>query len=211
MTIKERILDTVTGYAYIPMTPGELYDYLNEDGSLDEGEFWRAVQEMEGEDFSIVFTKKNKLVSAENVGQYKGLFSSSAKGGFGFVTTDKEEFFVPPALTFCAINGDTVICRRLDRSSRYFGKGNEAEVVAVIDRGVQEIIGTLTVYNSGKGKSGHLNPNLVRVEMSVPWKALGVEPKAGVKVPFAVRAYQSEFDQMKAYDSDAEPCELLLK
>lgn len=63
----------------------------------------------------------------------------------------------------------------------------------------------------GKGKSGHHNPNLVRVEMSVPWKALGVEPKAGVKVPFAVRAYQSEFDQMKAYDSDAVPCELLLK
>lgn len=71
--------------------------------------------------------------------------------------------------------------------------------------------GAVKVVALGKGKSGHLNPNLVRVEMSVPWKALGVEPKAGVKVPFAVRAYQSEFDQMKAYDSDAEPCELLLK
>ena len=33
----------------------------------------------------------------------------------------------------------------------------------------------------------------------------------GLKVPFAVRAYQSEFGQMKTYDSDAEPCELLLK
>ena len=63
----------------------------------------------------------------------------------------------------------------------------------------------------GKGKSGHPNPNLVRVELSVPWKALGVSPQAGMKVPFAVRAYQSEFDQMKTYDSDAEPCELLLK
>ena len=71
--------------------------------------------------------------------------------------------------------------------------------------------GAVKVVALGKGKSGHHNPNLVRVEMSVPWKALGVEPKAGVKVPFAVRAYQSEFDQMKAYDSDAEPCELLLK
>ncbi len=71
--------------------------------------------------------------------------------------------------------------------------------------------GAVKVVAFGKGKSGHHNPNLVRVEMSVPWKALGVEPKAGVKVPFAVRAYQSEFDQMKAYDSDAEPCELLLK
>ena len=34
---------------------------------------------------------------------------------------------------------------------------------------------------------------------------------AALKVPFAVRAYQSEFDQMKTYDSDAEPSELLLK
>ena len=71
--------------------------------------------------------------------------------------------------------------------------------------------GAVKVVALGKGKSGHLNPNLVRVEMSVPWKALGVEPMGGVKVPFAVRAYQSEFDQMKAYDSDVEPCELLLK
>lgn len=71
--------------------------------------------------------------------------------------------------------------------------------------------GAVKVVALGKGKSGHHNPNLVRVEMSVPWKALGVEPKAGVKVPFAVRAYQSEFDQMKTYDSDAELGELLLK
>ena len=71
--------------------------------------------------------------------------------------------------------------------------------------------GAVKVVALGKGKSGHSNPNLVRVEMSVPWKALGVEPKAGLKVPFAVRAYQSEFGQMKTYDSDAEPCELLLK
>ncbi len=71
--------------------------------------------------------------------------------------------------------------------------------------------GAVKVVALGKGKSGHHNPNLVRVEMSVPWKALGVEPKAGTKVPFAVRAYQSEFDQMKTYDSDAELGELLLK
>ena len=62
----------------------------------------------------------------------------------------------------------------------------------------------------GKGKSGHYNPNLVRVEMAVPWKALGILPKVGEKVPFSVRVYQSEFDQMKTYDSDAQPCYLLL-
>ena len=70
---------------------------------------------------------------------------------------------------------------------------------------------SVKVVALGKGRSGHSNPNLVRVELSVPWKVLGVSPQAGMKVPFAVRAYQSEFDQMKAYDSDAEPCELLLK
>jgi len=70
---------------------------------------------------------------------------------------------------------------------------------------------SVKVVALGKGRSGHSNPNLVRVELSVPWKALGVSPKAGMRVPFAVRAYQSEFDQMKTYDSDSEMSELLLK
>ena len=84
-------------------------------------------------------------------------------------------------------------------------------VAGTAETAAEAVAAAVKVVALGKGKSGHPNPNLVRVELSVPWKALGVSPQAGMKVPFAVRAYQSEFDQMKTYDSDAEPCELLLK
>ena len=61
----------------------------------------------------------------------------------------------------------------------------------------------------GERLRGHrVRLNLTQEEVA---GRLGVSPQAGMKVPFAVRAYQSEFDQMKTYDSDAEPCELLLK
>lgn len=167
MNIKEQILDLLSQNDYIPLTPNEIYALLSSNQSIDEGEFWRTVQEMEGEDFSIAFTKRNKIVLAEALGQFKGVFSASSKGGFGFVTTDKEEFFIPPSLTFCALNSDTVICKKLDRGSRFYGKGNEAEIIAILDRGFTEIIGTLTVYPSGKGLAGHLTPDNERIKHSV--------------------------------------------
>ncbi|MBQ8146959.1 MAG: ribonuclease R [Clostridia bacterium] len=167
MNIKEQILDLLSQNDYIPLTPNEIYALLSSNQSVDEGEFWRTVQEMEGEDFSIAFTKRNKIVLAEALGQFKGVFSASSKGGFGFVTTDKEEFFIPPSLTFCALNSDTVICKKIDRGSRFYGKGNEAEIIAVLDRGFSEIIGTLAVYPSGKGLAGHLTPDNERIKHSV--------------------------------------------
>ena len=166
--IKNAILDLIQGENYIPLSPNEMLSIFNGNGhSFDDGDFWHTIQEMEGEDFSIVFTKKNKIVSSDSVGQYKGIFSASSKGGFGFVTTEKGEFFIPPSLTFCALNGDTVVCKRLDRGSRYFGKGNEAEIVAILERGIDEIIGTLTLYSNGRGQAGHITPDNERIHASV--------------------------------------------
>ena len=166
--IKNAILDLINGENYIPLSPNEMLGLFNDNGqSFDDGDFWRTVQEMEGEDFSIAFTRKNKIVTAESVGQYKGVYSASSRGGFGFVTTEKGEFFIPPSLTFCALNGDTVVCKRLDRGSRYFGKGNEAEVIAILERGVEEIIGTLTLYSNGRGQAGHITPDNERIHSSI--------------------------------------------
>ena len=166
--IKDEILNLVREVDYIPLTPNEMLSLFNANGyDFDEGDFWRTVQEMEGEDFSIAFTKRNKIALAESLGQFKGIYSASSRGIFGFVTTEKEEFFVPPTLSFCALNGDTVICKRLDRGSRFYGKGNEAEVIAILDRGFDEIIGTLTIYNNGRGQAGHITPDNERIKPSV--------------------------------------------
>ena len=199
MNIKEEILDLLGQGDYIPLTPNEIYALLSSNEKIDEGEFWRTVQEMEGEDFSIAFTKRNKIVLAESVGQFKGVFSASSKGGFGFVTTDKEEFFIPPSLTFCALNSDTVICKRLDRGSKFYGKGNEAEIIAILDRGFSEIIGTLTVYPSGKGLAGHVSPDNERIKHSVliSPKNLG-NGQSGDKVVCKVISYpKSEQEPIK--------------
>ena len=166
--IKNEILNLLRSESYIPLAPNEMLSLFNANGySFDEGDFWRTIQEMEGEDFSIAFTKRNKIALSESLGQYKGVYSASARGSFGFVTTEKEEFFVPPSLSFCALNGDTVICKRLDRGSRFYGKGNEAEVIAILDRGISEIIGTLTLYHNGRGQAGHITPDNERIKPSV--------------------------------------------
>ena len=166
--IKNAILDLINGENYIPLSPNEMLGLLNDNGnSFGDGDFWRTVQEMEGEDFSITFTRKNKIVSAENAGIFKGHYSAAATGGFGFVVTPNGEFFVPPALSFCALHGDLVVCKRLDRGSRYFGKGNEAEIIAILERDLEEIIGTLVIYQNGRGNAGHITPDNERIKPSV--------------------------------------------
>ncbi len=166
--IKKDILDILSQPDYIPLTPQEVFALLDRaDTQIDEGGFWRTIHEMEGEDFSIAFTKKNKLALAKCLGQYKGTYSAASKGGFGFVTTEQGEFFIPPSLSFCAMHGDTVICKKIDRSSRYFGKGNEAEIIAILERGEKEIIGTLTLFHSGKNRAGHISPDNERIKYSV--------------------------------------------
>ena len=151
LIIKDEILALVNEKDYSPLTTYEMLELFNNNGrNFDESDFWRAVSIMEGEDFTIAFSKKGRLVSCEALGQYKGIYSASSKGGFGFVTTDKGEFFIPPNLSFCALTGDTVVCKKIDRGSRYYGKGNEAEIIAVLERGFTEIIGSIAIYNNGK-------------------------------------------------------------
>ena len=167
--LEKAIIELISRQDYIPLTPKELQVQLEADGiNINDEDFWRTIQKMWSEDFTVAFTKRNKIVAPESVGQYKGVYSASPRGSFGFVTTESgEELFIPPSLTFCALNGDTVICKRLDRGSRFYGKGNEAEVTAVLERGFDEIIGTLYLFNSGKGKKGHITPDNERIKHTV--------------------------------------------
>lgn len=168
LIIKDEILALVNEKDYSPLTTYEMLELFNNNGrNFDESDFWRAVSIMEGEDFTIAFSKKGRLVSCEALGQYKGIYSASSKGGFGFVTTDKGEFFIPPNLSFCALTGDTVVCKKIDRGSRYYGKGNEAEIIAVLERGFTEIIGSIAIYHNGKSYAGYVTPDNDRIKPSV--------------------------------------------
>ncbi len=198
--IKNAILDLIHDDNYIPLSPNEMLSFLNEGGAtFDDGDFWSTVQEMEGEDFSIAFTRKNKIVSAESVGQYVGHYSAAASGGFGFVETPEGDFFIPPALSFCALHGDTVVCKRIDRGSRYFGKGNEGEIIAILERNLTEIIGTLVLYQSGRGHAGHITPDNERVKPSVLVSSKGLNGAThGDKVVGKIISYpKAEHDPIR--------------
>lgn len=90
------------------------------------------------------------------------------------------------------------------RVVRAFHTGETAVLPAALSKDVR-------IVALGKGRNKHPNPNLLRVELSVPWKALGIVPKKGLRIPFNARAYQSEFAQMKTYDADSSGCELVLE
>ena len=47
------------------------------------------------------------------------------------------------------------------------------------------------------------NQNKANYEIAIPWSALGVTPKAGLKIPFNACAYMSEFDQYKYFEGTA--------
>ncbi|MBO5286855.1 MAG: ribonuclease R [Clostridia bacterium] len=200
INLKNAILDLLASSAYIPMSPTEMYEYLSKDlPDLAEEDFWRALFYLRDEEFSVAFTKKNKLVLSSALGYYKGIFSASPKGNFGFVITDDGEYFIPPTLTFCAISGDTVVCKKFERSSKYYSKGNEAEVVAVIERGVREIIGTIASFNTLKGNNERLLPDNTRIKYPIKIEKKHLNgAAAGQKVLCEIIYYpKSESDLIK--------------
>ena len=127
MDIKKLILDTVDSPGYVPLLPYEMLEFLSE-YQLEESDFWRALSTLENE-YEVQFTKKGKIASAKEMGYLKGEYSSSSKGAFGFVTTESGDYFIPPKFTNGAYHGDRVVIKRIDFSSKFYGKGNEAEVV----------------------------------------------------------------------------------
>lgn len=90
------------------------------------------------------------------------------------------------------------------RVVRAFHTGETSVLPAALSKEVK-------IVALGKGKNKHSNPNLLRVEFSMPWKALNITPKKGLSIPFNARAYQSEFKQMKTYDADSSGCCLVLE
>lgn len=197
--IENIIINEVYQDDYVPLVPNLLLEDIKYkyDGysDLDESVFWKAISRLE-KNLDIAFTKKGKIAKPSEVGLFKGVFSSSSKGNFGFVTTDNGEFFIPPKFTQGAVYSDTVVIRRFDKLSKYYGKGNEAEVVSIIERGLTTLIGTLAVYKNGKSAVAYLEPDNERIHLkiSIPQKSLG-GAASGDKVVVKITKYpNSEFD-----------------
>ncbi|MBQ8545674.1 MAG: ribonuclease R [Clostridia bacterium] len=191
MDIKRLVIDEINSQNYVPLLPYELFECLSSHG-IEEGDFWRAISTLESE-YDIQFTKKGKIASAREMGYLKGEFSASSKGGFGFVMTEDGDFFIPPKFTNGAYHGDKVVIKRIDCFSKYYGKGNEAEIVAITEFGIKTLIGTLTIYLNGRRPVAYVTPDNERIhfKVKIPYKALG-DATDGDKVACKVNLYPKD-------------------
>ena len=161
---KERILEVINDEFYVPLTPPDLYALVGED-KYDVADFFDTLCRME-EGYEISVTKKGKISSPEKDGYLRGVFSSSQRGKFGFVTTKGGEFFIPPKFTLTAMDKDEVLIRRFGPSSKFYGKGNEAEVCAIAKRGTDTFIGTFRGYSRAGRMIGEVHADDDRLGIS---------------------------------------------
>ncbi len=187
MDIEKLILDTVNNQGYTPLTPYDMFALFSDKG-FDESQFWRALSSLEL-NYEIQFTKKGKIALASEMGYLKGVLSASSRGEFGFVSVDDNEYFIPPKFMRDAYHGDTVVIKKIDYLSRYYGKGNEAEIVEILDRGIKTLVGTLTVYSNGRRPLAYVTPENERIHLKVKISTKNLEAENGDKVVCKLNAY----------------------
>ena len=188
MDIKRLIIETVESTSYTPLLPFEMLELFSE-YEINDSDFWRALSSLETE-YEIQFTKKGKIASARGMGYLKGEFSASSNGAFGFVTTDSGDFFIPPKFTNGAYHGDKVVIKRIDYLSKYYGKGNEAEIVDIIEYGIKDVVGTITIYSNGRRPVAYVTPDNERIhfKVKIPYKTL-IDVRDGYKVIAKIKSY----------------------
>ncbi len=189
MDLRKEILNMIRDPLYSPLTANDLFDIICGKDTHLVKDFFKTVCELE-ENFEIFVSKKGKISLVPPDMFVRGVFSSSTHGRFGFVTTDGgEEFFVPPALVCSAMHGDKVVAKRIERSSRYYGKGNEVEIVAVSERGVVEFSGEFEGFSS-KGKLfGIVRPDNERLDFVATVIGSSVKAETGDKVVCKITKY----------------------
>ena len=148
--LKEEIINTLNSELYVPMYPGELYELITRGDESLLRPFIRVLSSME-ENGEIAVSKKGKILARVRNATLCGVFHASTHGAFGFVTTDAGEFFIPPKFTLGAFDGDEVRIKKFTPASRFYGKGNEAEVVSIAKRVRESFIGEFRGFSS-KGK-----------------------------------------------------------
>lgn len=186
--IKEQILEIIGSALYTPLAPNELFELVCGNKEHLVKDFFKTLCEME-ECYEIFVSKKGKISLPEKGLFVRGTYSASSHGKFGFVSSDEGEFFIPPALTCGVMNGDKVIAKRLGIKSKYYGRGNEAEIIAVSERAVIEFTGELEGFYS-KGKLfGIVRPDNERLNFVATIVGSSVKAETGDKVVCKIVKY----------------------
>jgi len=138
----ERLLTYMKDEAYKPLTVQELEEAFGIEDSSEFKDFVKALVIME-EKGLVVRTRSNRYGLPEKMNLVRGKLSAHAKG-FAFVIPDEQgldDIFIPPTETNNALNGDIVLARVTSESS---GQRREGTIIRILERGVQQIVGTYT-------------------------------------------------------------------
>jgi len=128
--------------AYKPLTVQELESAFGIEDSSDFKDFVKALVVME-ERGLVVRTRSNRYGLPGKMNLIRGKLTGHAKG-FAFVIPDEpgmDDIFIPPNETNNAMHGDTVLARV---STEVSGQRREGTIVRIIERGIQQIVGTYT-------------------------------------------------------------------
>ncbi|RLQ96671.1 ribonuclease R [Falsibacillus albus] len=138
----ERLLTYMKDEAYKPLTVQELEEAFGIKDSSAFKDFVKALVHME-EKGLVVRTRSNRYGLPQKMNLVRGKLTGHAKG-FAFVIPDEpgmDDIFIPPNHTNNAMHGDIVLARVSSESS---GARREGEVVRIVERGVEETVGTYT-------------------------------------------------------------------
>ncbi|MFC3886611.1 ribonuclease R [Bacillus songklensis] len=142
----DRLLSFMKEESYKPLTVQELEQAFGIEDSSSFKEFVKALVIME-EQGLVVRTRSNRYGLPEKMNLIRGKLTGHAKG-FAFVVPDEpgaDDIFIPPTETNNAMHGDIVLARVSAESS---GTRREGTIVKIIERGLQEIVGTYSESKS---------------------------------------------------------------
>lgn len=141
---KEMIYLFLSSKEYVPLKIKELGAVLQVPAK-DKKAFRQVLNELMDEKKVHLDLKGRVKLVAENI--MSGTFMATQKG-FGFVRIEGEEddIFIPASLTKGAMDGDTVQVALLKESTG--GRRREAEVMSVLKRAVNTVVGTYSASKS---------------------------------------------------------------
>ena len=148
MITKKELLKYMDEKVYKPMKFSELVEELNIKNDKKE-DFSELLQKLinEGE---IIKTRYNRYGIPHKMNLVLGKLQGN-RAGFAFLISDREkdDTFIAPQNLNGAMHGDKVIARIIPSSHKK--KNKEGEVIRIIERARQEIVGRLDVINNSYG------------------------------------------------------------
>lgn len=155
MQLAKQIIKIMSKRGYIPQDIDGLADALDLHG-IDKIEIKRALDVLESEG-RVVKTKKEKYALPAQLDMVVGEMMAN-KAGYGFVRTAIGDIFVPGSKIKGAMHKDKVAVK-LSRKRTRQGPRSEGEVVKVIERAHEAIVGR---YETN-GKAGSVVPSDKRI------------------------------------------------